>query len=126
MPMTYLHTLDDDSPLAQYKEDIRLAPGNLLVWVQGYDEVLKTSICNRSVYPLRACAYGRWRNIIQRGAARASTDGAQRATPDARAPAPSLSACGSSWVEGRLKGRQIVAAPPARVATGQPLERARD
>jgi len=64
--MTYLHTLDADSPFADNLDDLRLAPGNLIVWIQGYDEVLKTSICNRAVYPLRSVGYGRWCEVIQK------------------------------------------------------------
>ena len=64
MPITYLHTIDAHSPLFDYLSDVRRAPGTLLVYVQGYDEILKTSICNRASYPLKHTGYGRWHDII--------------------------------------------------------------
>ena len=64
--MTYLHTIDAHSPLFDYLCDVRRAPGTLLVYVQGYDEILKTSICNRARYVLAETAYGRWCDIITR------------------------------------------------------------
>ena len=66
MPPTFLHALDSSSPLGNHAADIKAAPGFLLLLVQGFDETLKTSICNRARYVLAETAYGRWCDIIMR------------------------------------------------------------
>ena len=66
MPPTFLHALDSSSPLGNHAADIKAAPGFLLLLVQGFDETLKTSICNRARYVLAETAYGRWCDIITR------------------------------------------------------------
>jgi len=65
MPKTFLHPIDTESPLAPWG-DVRQAPGRITLYVQGYDEVLRTSICNHMSYALADVAYGRWRDVIMR------------------------------------------------------------
>ena len=66
MPLTLYHSPDacgESSPLWAHRHDLMSAEGHLLFIIDGYDEVLRTPICERVRFRLSDCVRGRYADV---------------------------------------------------------------